>query len=119
MGMHLVYDFREDLGPVGSADVVQLHAAVQTHVGAAREVLGVIVNVAPDSFVLAEDDGSRSAWPVRGSLLAYRRGHRCRLLCAEPSVLGFGPRDRLTYVSLESIVEIWVETHGLTPSSAL
>lgn len=114
--MHLVYDFREDLAPVDSADVVQLDAAVRTHVDAAREVTGVIVDVAPDTFVLAEEDGSRTAWPLRGSLLSYRRGRRCRLLCTEPSVLGFGPRERLAYVTLEGIVEVWVETHGLTPA---
>jgi hypothetical protein len=117
--MHLVYDFREDLAPVADADLVQRDEAVATHVGAAREVTGVIVDVAPDTFVLAEDDGNRTAWPLRGSLLSYRRGRRCRLLCAEPSVLGFGPRERLAYVTLESIVEVWVETHGLTPTEGV
>lgn len=114
--MRQVYDFRDDLASVDDADQAQLDVAVCVHANCATEQHGVIVDVRPDAFTVQLDGGGTASWPPLGSLLAYRRGRRCRLLLAEPDVLGFGPRDRLRYVTLEHVLEIWVETHGLTPT---
>lgn len=112
--MRQVYDFRDDLGAVDDVDQAQLDVAVRTHADRATEQHGVIVDVRPDAFTVQLDAGGTATWPTLGSLLAYRRGRRCRLLLAEPVVLGFGPQDRLSYVTLEHVLEIWIETHGLT-----
>lgn len=114
MGMHRVYDFRDDLGSVMDDDLPQLEAAVQAHAAGASEQWGVILRVLPDTFTASVDGGGTATWPLLGSLLDYRRGRRCRLVLAEPDVLGFGPPNRLRYVTLEHILEIWVETHGLS-----
>ena len=110
--MHRVYDFAADVRPLPYPEQDQLEVAAAEHRESGTVVSGLITEIRPDAFTLTHEDGSTTDWPLRGYLGDYRRGTRCSVVVNEDTVIGLGPLHQLTYVTLPSLVEIWVESRG-------
>lgn len=110
--MHRVYDFADEVSSLRSRDREHFEVAAAEHRESGELLTGIITAVSPDAFTLSHEDGTTTQWPVQGYPGDYRRGTRCTVVTNEDAVIGLGPLHELTYVTLPTLVEVWVESRG-------